>query len=485
MSLRQSRASLSLAAVIAAFALLLGSVPSSAANAAWAFRVAGSGDDEGYAIGVDAAGNTYVGGEFENTVDFDPRSTVDRIVSQGGEDGFLASYTPDKHLRWAFAIGGTGYDTVAALVVSGTSVTIVGSFTNTVDLDPGPALDRFTSKGSQDGFVLRVRQSDGGLVWAGTIGGTGFDELKSVAVDALGNVLLAGHFTGTADLDPTSAVHQVAATGAIDTFVTKVGADESFQWTSAIHGGQQVPSSVAAGPGNEVLYAGWFTGTVDLDPGPGTQTVTSNGGNDAFLVTLSATGAFVRGATFGGAGDDGPSAVIADGTGNTWLTGTFEKSVDFDPGPAVHKRTAKGSTDIFVVELGAAGQFIQADRFGGSGLDASLGMARDAAGNLYFVGYFGSKVDFDPSSDVFNLTPVGGDDIFNLELSSTGAFRDAWSMGGAGNEGGRAIAALGQSVYSTGWYYAAGDFDPGPGTVTLHQYSSAGDSDAFVVRVTH
>ncbi len=110
-------------------------------------------------------------------------------------------------------------------------------------------------------------------------------------------------------------------------------------------------------------------------------------------------------------------------------------------------------------------------------------MAIDGAGNVYLAGDYTSKTDFDPSSDRFFMTPVGDGDVFNLELSSIGTFRDAWSMGGAGSEGAYAIAALGQSVYTTGWFWANGDYDPGPGTRTLHHVNNS--SDAFVVRVTH
>ncbi len=316
-----------------------------------------AGEDDGNAIGVDAAGNTYVGGDFEQHGRLRSSHTTDLIASQGGEDGFVASYTPDDHLRWAFGIGGTSYDIVSALVVSGTSVTIVGSFSNTVDLDPGPARHRVTAHGgyrtdSCCACASRTAASSG----EARIGGPGFDELKSVAEDSAGNTLLAGHFTGTADLDPTSGVHNHDATGGIDTFVTRIGPDGSFGWADAFNGTSGAEAySVAAGPSNEVLFGGSFEGSLDLDPGSGSYVVTSKGDSDAFVVTLTSSGSFVRGASFGSSMNDGAAAVAVDAGGNVWLAGTFAKTVDFDPGPTKHTRTSKGSYDIFLVELGVAG----------------------------------------------------------------------------------------------------------------------------------
>jgi hypothetical protein len=54
----------------------------------------GPGDDGCNKLARDAAGNVYVAGWFQNTVDFDPGSGVDNHTAMGGKDAFLSMFTP-------------------------------------------------------------------------------------------------------------------------------------------------------------------------------------------------------------------------------------------------------------------------------------------------------------------------------------------------------------------------------------------------------
>ena len=56
----------------------------------WAKSVGSSGSDKGFNIVVDASGNVYVVGLFEETVDFDPGAGTTELTSNGGNDIFFA-----------------------------------------------------------------------------------------------------------------------------------------------------------------------------------------------------------------------------------------------------------------------------------------------------------------------------------------------------------------------------------------------------------
>src|ERR1051325_1182373 len=49
----------------------------------------------------------------------------------------------------------------------------------------------------------------------------------------------------------------------------------------------------------------------------------------------------------GAAGSDQGTKVVVDGAGNVYVTGYFQNTVDFDPGPGVTNLTSAGSNDIF------------------------------------------------------------------------------------------------------------------------------------------
>src|SRR5436190_593073 len=70
---------------------------------------------------------------------------------------------------------------------------------------------------------------------------------------------------------------------------------------------------------------------------------------------------------FSGAGNDLGTAVATDAAGNVYLTGTFQNTVDFDPGVGVYTLAAQSSQDIFISKLDAGGNFVWAKQIGNNG----------------------------------------------------------------------------------------------------------------------
>jgi hypothetical protein len=68
----------------------------------WAKEANSSGNEDGYAIVADPAGNTYVTGRFEGTTTFGSFS----VTSQGNFDAFLAKYSPAGTCLWVRRMGG-------------------------------------------------------------------------------------------------------------------------------------------------------------------------------------------------------------------------------------------------------------------------------------------------------------------------------------------------------------------------------------------
>ena len=178
-------------------------------------------------------------------------------------------------------------------------------------------------------------------------------------------------------------------------------------------------------------------------------------------------GDFVWAKAMGGTGSEEGYGIAVDSSGNVYTTGPFEGTVDFDPGPDTFNLTSAGGTDIFVSKLDSAGNFVWAKAMGGGGNDEGHDLTVDSAGNVYTTGYFAGTADFDPGPGIFNLTGVFAE-IFVSKLDSAGNFVWAKTMGcGMGDAGnGIAVDSAG-NVYTTGWFDAAADFDPGPGAFIL------------------
>ncbi len=98
--------------------------------------------------------------------------------------------------------------------------------------------------------------------------------------------------------------------------------------------------------------------------------------------------------------------------------------------------------------------------------------------NIYTTGYFNATADFDPGAGVSNLTSAGSDDVFVSKLDASGNFVWAKNMGSANSDNGNSIA-----VDASGNVYLTGMFsgtaDFDPG-VPVYTVACNGNSDIFV-----
>ena len=124
----------------------------------------------------------------------------------------------------------------------------------------------------------------------------------------------------------------------------------------------------------------------------------------------------------------------------------------------------------------------------GNGYDIGTGVVVDDLGNSYSIGSFKSQTDFNPGIGVFNLTPVGTEDIFIQKLDNTGQFVWAIQIGGVGlatsadNDNAAEICLdHNNDLLVTGQFGGASDFDPSNNSYILN---SNGYADCFVAKYT-
>ena len=264
-------------------------------------------------------------------------------------------------------------------------------------------------------------------------------------------------------------------------FILTTNAQVNFLWAKAMDGSSyDGGQSIAIDGASNDYTTGYFEGCVDFAPGLGVWYLTSNGAQDIFISKLDASGNFVWAKQIGGINGDLGFSIDVDALGYIYTTGTFQDTVDFDPGVGVFNLTNSGNgAAIFVSKLDPLGNFGWAKKLGGVG-GSSMGrcIKLDATGNVYTTGYFDVTTDFDPGAGVFNITPVGGEDIFINKLNVSGNFVWAKSMGGVNTDCGYSIGFdNGGNIYTSGKFRDTVDFDPGIGVYNL---ISAGFEDIFV-----
>ena len=445
-------------------------------NFVWAKSMGGNGAAVfGQAIAIDAFGNVYTTGIFQNTIDFDPGLSTNNLTSAGGDDIFISKLDASGNFVWAKSMGGTSSSWGLSIVndPSG-NVYTAGYFSGTVDFDPSATTYNLTSTGGQEIFIVKLNAS-GNFVWAKKMGGTSGDWGYSIDVDASGNVYSTGYFQGTADFDPGATSYNLTSSGLKDIFISKLDGAGNFMWAKSIGGtSNDYGYSIAIDASGNVFTTGYFQDTADFDPGAATYNLTTAGNEDIFISKLDASGNFIWAKKMGGTLTDQGSSLSFDIFSNVYITGYFQGTADFDPGAATHNLVSAGFNDIFISKLDASGNFEWAKRMGSNGNDNGWSIVYSQS-NIYSSGIYQGTVDFDPGAGSYNLTSAGTLSMFISKLDTSGASCDIslttnLTSPNCGSTNGSATVLIngGISPYNIQW--SNGDFGLSADSLAPGQY---------------
>ena len=247
-------------------------------NVLWARSAGGTSDDHGFAIGVDAAGNSYVTGFTTGTVTFGQLT-----LSAGGSRPFVAKYDPSGSVLWAqLGVGSLGGSGSGIAVDATGNHHVTGSFgfqnVGTITFDSLT----LTSVGGRDIFVVKFDGS-GSALWARAAGGTSDDVGTAIAVDAAGNSYVTGLYEDTM----TFGSFSLTSAGDSDVFAAKYDPGGNVLWVRSA-GGLESDRGIGIGvdaAGNSVV-TGYYQSTATFDP----FMLTSAGGQDIFVAEYNTCG---------------------------------------------------------------------------------------------------------------------------------------------------------------------------------------------------
>ncbi|MBK9221011.1 MAG: SBBP repeat-containing protein [Saprospiraceae bacterium] len=457
-------------------------------NLIWAKQLGGASLDEGHSIIVDANGNVYTTGYFQGTSDFDPGPAIYNLTSNSGSyDIFISKLDASGNFLWAKRLGGANEDGGLSISIDlNGNVYTTGYFNGTVDFDPGPGIFNLIvtgNNGYSDIFISKLDAS-GNFLWAKQMvgQGEGGDRSFKIAIDDFGNVYTTGYFNGTVDFDPGPGIFNlVNGNNPSEIFISKLNSTGNFLWAKKIGSIDWYAFGITLDKNGNVYTTGFFTGEVDFDPGPGTFKLTS-AGRDIFVLKLDISGNFLWAKKMGGSFLAAGLSICCDINGNSYTTGYFQGTVDFDPGPSTNNLINVGTNDnCFITKLNPAGQLVWVKQLGAVNQVQGHSIIADASGNVYTTGLFSGTSDFNPGSGTFTMT-AGGWDAFISKLDASGNFLWAKQLGGGNSDIAYSIALdkIG-NIYTTGIFYGTSDFDPGPSNFNL---ISRGDFDIFIVKLS-
>lgn len=451
----------------------------------WVKAFGSTGTDRAEDMVKDAAGNLYVAGAFTGTVDFDPGAGVVNLVSTGGFDGYIVKLDANGNYAWSFRLGDTGTQSASEIAVDASgNVYAVGSFTGTVDFDPGAGVSSYTATASgQDLFILKLDAS-GNFSWAKRIGGTNNELIGGLAIGAAGELVLAGGFESTVDFNPDNTVTENrSSAGLYDIFILRLTTNGDFISVGHMSGaGSDFASGLGFDPSGNILLTGDFQVTTDFDPGAGISTIAAGTmGDNGFVVKLTPTGNFIWAFQFGGNGSDRGNSVASDADGDIYITGSFAGTADFDPGAGTTNRITNGGYDAFVAKYTSGGALVWVKSYGGSNSDYGNVVNVDANENVYVGGHFLGTTDLDPGTGTYSIASAG-QDLYFLKLDAAG------NLVSASSSGNNATNYISSSILvSPGVIYYAANFsgtvDLAPGS-TVSNVTSAGGEDFAIFKIS-
>jgi hypothetical protein len=406
----------------------------------WTKRMGGTGADLGYDITTDQAGNIYVAGYFQDTVDFGTDfGATDTKASAGMYDIFITRINADGTYSWTRRMGGAFYDRGYGIATdSSGNINVTGLFAGIVDFgaDFGTT-DTKTAQGNDDIFITRIN-ANGTYGWTRRMGGTSDDACYGIITDSPGNVYVTGDFRQTVNFGADFGTTDIkTAHGAGDAFITRINANGSYGWTKGIGGtGTDLCSGITSDPAGNIYVTGYFWDTVNFGADFGTtDTKTSVGAFDIFVTRINANGTYGWTRRMGGTVTDLGFDIIIAPAGSVYVTGYFGEVADFgtDFGTTDTKISA-GNYDIFITSINPSGSYGWTKRMGGASNDRGYGIIIDPSGNVYVTGDFYGTVNFGADFGTTDTkTSVGAFDIFITQLSVLSPVFDGHDFNGNGS----------------------------------------------------
>jgi len=380
----------------------------------------GDQSESAWAIGLDSAGKITVSGHTKSS-NFPSMNGFDTTFAGGACDGslcddaFVTQLSADgRAVLYSSFLGGTGDEEVNGMALGPddkihlTGSTSSSGFATANGYDTSFGGGTCSGEPCYDGFVVKVNPAvsgAGSLLYNTYLGGTNYEEGKSIAVDAEGMVYVAGY--ANSDNFPTLNPYQSTRAGSADTFVSKfdlnLSGSASLLYSTYLGGSSSDKLfSMALGETGHVYLTGETTSTNYPLANPFDTTVN---GTDVFVTHLNiANNTLVYSSYLGGSGEERGLGITVDAAGNAYVTG-YTESTNFLLVNAIQPTKggdACGSppcADAFLTKMNVAGNPVLSTYLGGSQEDYGNAIVVDGLGGVYITGYTFS-IDFPTTADL-------------------------------------------------------------------------------------
>ncbi len=399
----------------------------------WARQAGGAFDDRCAHSAIDANQNVLLTGYYsEQTLVFGSDTLHNFDPYSGTSDIFVAKYDSAGNVLWANSAGSNGGDEGFGICADARgNIYVTGSFDG---IHGAFGTDTFTTHGVADIFVAKY-DPNGHYLWVRQAGSNNEDVGQGIAVDANGNVYVAGYYSG-----PTLTFGSINLSGG-KYFLAKYDSSGNVLWARQNGGspvGVEVTGICTDGFGN-IYTTGYFEGSM-ITFGSDTFTLYSPSYEGIFITKYDSAGNLKWAKQAGKTGFSFSQGISTDMNGNLLVTGIFDDTAIFGSDTL----TFPSTDNAFLVKYDSTGNVL----WTWDAPDAvAEQVATDRTGNIYFFG------GFDGASIMFGTDTFAGNGSFIAELNPNG--NPLWIINGLGGAADISPDPSGEQIYFGGYYYSS------------------------------
>lgn len=276
--------------------------------------------------------------------------------SRGNYDYWLMKLDTSFNIIWQKTIGGAAEDRLSSFYyIKEYRQIVCGGYS----YSDSSSEKKQNSKGVSDYWIVKTNEN-GEIVWQKTIGGSGYDYLKSVIPAKDKGMLLAGSSNSNISGDKTENNFNQPGFFYNDYWVIRMDSLGNILWQKTIGGlgNDEISTAIATRDG------GFIIGGTSSSSISGNKTTNSYGSSDYWIICLDSLGNIVWQKNYGGSGDESMRSILYNDSNGYYLIGTSTSGISGNKSVA-----SKGSTDIWVIKIDSSGNILWQKDIGGNSLD--------------------------------------------------------------------------------------------------------------------
>lgn len=337
----------------------------------WATYFGGTKSDIPKGIACDNKNNILITGQTRSDANIATPGAAQEQY-HGGEDGFVAKFSPSGIIQWGTYLGGPNEDDFRNVVCDQFRNVVVTGLTRSATGAATEGAFQEVYGGSDDGLISKFSES-GSLLWSTYYGGVLSDRAQGIAIDLLGNIIVDGSCESLTGISSPGSYQPIYG-GQTDAFIAKFSPDGQRLWGS-YYGGEsddhgRTPITDSAG---NIYFVGFTTSLTGIaTPGAHQEQWTYNSDTatlEAFIVKMTPTGHRIWGTYYGGSENDLLYSIAVGQNNRIYACGSTRSQDSIASPDAFKLNISYPSMDGFLVVMDSAGTKIWGSYFGGNGDD--------------------------------------------------------------------------------------------------------------------